>query len=642
MTLPTHRIHWSAVLIVISIILLIIYYPGLFGDFILDDYGNLDKLGDYNGIRNLATFLQYINSGIAGPSGRPISLLSFLIDGQNWPADPFPFKRTNLIIHGLNGLLLFFCARLLVRRSTVSEQGASIIALFASALWVLHPFHVSTVLYVVQRMAMLSAFFSLATILAYLYARQHLGSQPKKAYGLMTFALGTGTLLSTLSKENGALTPLLILCLEVTVLSAHTGRNNRLNRYWSAIFLGLPSLFILAYLLKHVDIARFDDILGHREFSLKQRLLTECRIVMGYLHSLLIPRMSYPGVLNEQIVLSKGVLEPLSTLPAFLAVLMLPAAAWLYRKKQPFIALALLFFFAGHILESTTIALELYFEHRNYLPSVFLFLPAAVFFEQTRVKLLRSFIVLFLLMCCFLTYQRAALWGDPVKLSLFWAHQNTDSARAQRTAAMTLEQKGYPLQALKLLKHAKKQIPQSLDIQLHWAELKCQYADLSEADYSSIQSALRELHYTSSVYNLLEVFFVLVNDKPCKAFSAERSIELLDILQNNPSVLAQPDVIYQMHHVKGLVYAKNGFLSEAYREFDQALKRSQRSEHGLLQAGILATHGAFESALTHLDTTQKIFAKKPDQHHYFATQYDKEIRLMRAQIEMDFEHAKGR
>ena len=40
-------------------------------------------------------------------------------------------------------------------------------------------------------------------------------------------------------------------------------------------------------------------------------------------------------------------------------------------------ALALLFFFLNHIIESTVLPLELIFEHRNYLPAMFLFLPIA-------------------------------------------------------------------------------------------------------------------------------------------------------------------------------------------------------------------------------------------------------------------------
>ena len=49
-------------------------------------------------------------------------------------------------------------------------------------------------------------------------------------------------------------------------------------------------------------------------------------------------------------------------------------------KKQPLFSFALLFFFLNHLVESTIFPLELVFEHRNYIPSFFLFLPVAGWF----------------------------------------------------------------------------------------------------------------------------------------------------------------------------------------------------------------------------------------------------------------------
>jgi hypothetical protein len=47
-------------------------------------------------------------------------------------------------------------------------------------------------------------------------------------------------------------------------------------------------------------------------------------------------------------------------------------------KKYPLISFGILFFLLNHLIESTILPLELFFEHRNYLPSLFLFLPLAV------------------------------------------------------------------------------------------------------------------------------------------------------------------------------------------------------------------------------------------------------------------------
>src|SRR5687768_2841566 len=79
------------------------YWPGLHGGFLFDDYANLDALGRYGGVRDLHSFLYFLTSGEADPTGRPLAQLSFLLDARDWPADPWPFKRSNVLLHLLNG-----------------------------------------------------------------------------------------------------------------------------------------------------------------------------------------------------------------------------------------------------------------------------------------------------------------------------------------------------------------------------------------------------------------------------------------------------------------------------------------------------------------------------------------------------------
>src|SRR5688572_2168657 len=92
------------------------YRPGLSGGFLFDDFANLPSLGAGGRIDNAAAFWRYLTSGSADPTGRPVSLLSFLIDARDWPADAAPFLRTNVLLHLLNGALLFVLLRTLGRR----------------------------------------------------------------------------------------------------------------------------------------------------------------------------------------------------------------------------------------------------------------------------------------------------------------------------------------------------------------------------------------------------------------------------------------------------------------------------------------------------------------------------------------------
>ena len=166
-----------------------------------DDYGSIGALADYGGVRDWRTFKAFVFGGHAGPTGRPLSLLSFLIDANNWPTDPWPFKRTNLIIHLVNGALLGLLAGKVLRVLEFDKHSARWIALISTACWLLHPFLVSTTLYAVQRMAQLSTLFMFAGLAAYLHGRVLVTTNTVRAYSIMTLSLGFFTFLANQSRK---------------------------------------------------------------------------------------------------------------------------------------------------------------------------------------------------------------------------------------------------------------------------------------------------------------------------------------------------------------------------------------------------------------------------------------------------------
>ena len=88
------------------------------------------------------------------------------------------FKVVNLVLHLICGWVLFITVALLLRimaDSNLTQLNSTeqfYTAAVTSALWILHPLHVSTVLYSVQRMAILATLFSLLGIYFYLAMRR--------------------------------------------------------------------------------------------------------------------------------------------------------------------------------------------------------------------------------------------------------------------------------------------------------------------------------------------------------------------------------------------------------------------------------------------------------------------------------------
>jgi hypothetical protein len=90
----------------------------------------------------------------------PLTWLSLMLDRSLFGPDAAGFHATNLALHIASTLLLF----LLLQRMT----GARWRSAFVAALFALHPLHVESVAWVAERKDVLSTFFGLLTLRAYL------------------------------------------------------------------------------------------------------------------------------------------------------------------------------------------------------------------------------------------------------------------------------------------------------------------------------------------------------------------------------------------------------------------------------------------------------------------------------------------
>jgi hypothetical protein len=86
------------------------------------------------------------------------------------------------------------------------------------------------------------------------------------------------------------------------------------------------------------------------------------------------------------------------------AVVLLIALAIKQYRSWPYLSFGVLFFFLNHLIESSIIPLELVFEHRNYIPSMFLFVPLAnglwAILDDCRLRRQRLYPFLQLSSCC--------------------------------------------------------------------------------------------------------------------------------------------------------------------------------------------------------------------------------------------------
>ncbi len=616
---------WLTLLAGLAIICIawFVYAPGLHGAFLFDDFANLPSLGASGPIDNWPAFWRYITSGTADPTGRPLSLLSFLIDAQDWPASPYPFKRTGLILHLLNGTLLALLLRQLGLRlfsPTVENQRATrqieAAAVLGGAFWLLHPLLVSTTLYVVQREAMLPFSFAMIGALCWLKGRDAASRNDKlRAWLWLITGLPLCTLLGILCKANGILLPALILLIECFIPQRPTLRSYRVGM---TLFAVVPTLFVFAYLAYEGWHGIFRGISAVRPWTLVQRLMTEPRVLMQYLDLLWLPRPYTTGLFNDQVHASTSLISPITTLISLICVAALIAMAIKLRRTRPALALAILFFFVAHLLESSTVALELYFEHRNYLPAALMFWPLSLWLCGVRsttpavpiASLTAPPMALRATLGCILiaglacmTWARADLWGNENEQALLWARMNPGSPRAMTNAALVEMQMGHPELAVARLVPAQKLAPNEVQIALNLLAARC---SMGSVDNSTVDAALNALRTTRDPGAFLMKWMGSAiwqaRESSCPALGLDALGNMLDAAQSNPYLTSQPGRRQDLYSLRGQwILARGGGGQAALNNFNKALDEQVRASAAFQHAGILATAGYPALALAHLD-----------------------------------------
>ena len=427
---------------VLFLVLTAVYWPGLHGHFIFDDVPNVVDnvaLKAFDG--SFWSLIDAATSGTSSPLGRPFSMATFALNFHLFGDSPFSFKLTNLIIHMANSMLVYLLARQLWRRLGFDTGGARslIPVMWTTAIWALHPINLTPVLFVVQRMTSLSAFFILAALSLYLYGRQ-----AKTISGLV--AIAAGILLcwpaAILSKETGVLLPLYVFLIEWLIFGTFKAVSAKLK--WIALlFLGGAVAWVCWTKWGFITAGY-----SVRDFNLQERLLTETRVLWFYVRQMLLPTPGVFGLFHDDIAISRGFTAPVSTLLAILGWIAMVALALQQRARRPLFAFAVFWFLASHMLESTIFPLEIAYEHRNYMAflGLLIWLASLLFPVQQKPTWLVPRLVLagsFIAFCGLVTSLRSMQWADEFHRTQIEVADHPGSARANYQAATVTMQRTY-------------------------------------------------------------------------------------------------------------------------------------------------------------------------------------------------------
>ncbi|HKO56782.1 MAG TPA: hypothetical protein VJ276_12980 [Thermoanaerobaculia bacterium] len=233
----------------------------------------------------------------------PLTWLSHMLDVELFGLNAGAHLLSALLLHILSTLALFFALRQLT--------GATVRSAFVAALFAIHPMHVESVAWVSERKDTLSTLFGMLALLAYAYRRE-------KRW-LVAAALAA----SLLSKQMLITLPFLLLVLDWWPL-------RRLNT--AAVKEKIP-LFVLCV------VGAIVAVIGQRNLNAVQT--AEALPLGDRLANAVVAYAKYLGKLvwptDMAAIYPMTTVSASATLGALAILVGISAAAWMLRKRAPYL-----------------------------------------------------------------------------------------------------------------------------------------------------------------------------------------------------------------------------------------------------------------------------------------------------------------
>jgi tetratricopeptide (TPR) repeat protein len=402
------------VISIFFVIAFLIYFSSINSSFQFDDQNNIigntsvhiDKL-------SLEALKGAASSGTdAGSSLRPLAYISLALNYYFSGLDTTSYHVVNIIIHVLNAFFIYLIILALFDYDKADDEKKgklTISAFFTALFWLVTPSNSQAVIYIVQRMTLMMTFFFLLSFWFYVKGRK------LKRAKYFVFS-GIFFLLSFLSKQNAITLPLVIILYEL--IFERGGDLKDISRNEKFILAVLVIFMLLPAILLWDNIHEMFKISPHKwDFSYYERELTQFRVLVFSLSLLILPLPNRLSVLHH-IVKSTSLFSPITTFFSIILILGLFVVAILRIKKSPYFSFALLWFFITMSVE-LLVPIELFHEHRLYLPSIFL-IGASVNYATERFydkrQVLISALCSIIVLWGVLTGIRGKTWMTPLSL----------------------------------------------------------------------------------------------------------------------------------------------------------------------------------------------------------------------------------
>lgn len=439
---------------VLGMLCVVCYINSINAPFVFDDKSNIVDNPSVH-IDTISYNSLYIAGFRSVMPSRPVANVSFALNYYIDKLDVTTYHLVNIVIHFINGLLVYFLSCFVflqtakIHRHEEIRDSTRIIylmAMLSAAIFIAHPVQIQSVTYIVQRMNSMAVMFYLFSIITYLLGRTSEYMVKRRIYYsicVISWFLALG------SKEIAATLPLAILLIELYFFQA-TGRYLFRKNLVPVALLSILMILVSLYFLGENPVDRIMHDYQTRGFSMSERLLTECRVLVFYLSLVLLPLPSRLNLLHE-FEISHSLVDP----PTTLISIFLLAAMFLFAvysvKRHRLLSFCILWFFLHLLVESSIIGLEIIFEHRLYLPMAGVSMAVSWYiFSWTDNKQVIRFVssIALILLLSTATFFRNQTWATEIKLWTDVIHKNPESYRAYFNLANDLAERGKDKEAI--------------------------------------------------------------------------------------------------------------------------------------------------------------------------------------------------
>ncbi len=619
--------HQNIALLFMAVLTFIVYSNTFNAPFVLDDYVLITN-NPHVRLTDL-TMEGLMRSGFNSTSARPFAMISFAFNYYFHTYKLMGYHLVNIFIHITTGILFYFLikttlsefkaqsSKLKAKNLEAQQQSTlnpTFIAFFAALIWLVHPVQIQSVTYIIQRMNSMAAMFYVLSLLLYAKGRiVHIqevnnsqlathNSQPvaNLRFHMRSTLCYTGSLFAGIvalgSKEIAATLPFFILLYEWYFFQKMSV--NWLRRHF-LLFTGICILFLLMAFIYFGGNPIKEILSGYHSsvLTLNQRVFTEIRVVIFYISLLLFP---HPARLNldHDFPLSHSLIEPITTLISFGGIVFLFLFALNIAKKERLISFCILWFLGNLVIESSVIGIEIIYEHRIYLPSMFIILMTVIFVNRyvKRTWLKSTLLCTLVCVCSAWTYERNSIWSDRITLWSDCVKKSPNLARPHDNLGGALLTQGKVVDAMRHFQDAMRIDPN--DYRAH------HNMGVALEKQGKFDEAIEHYFKALSIKPDFEEAYNNLGNNVLKQGKLDEAIKYYSrVLYINPELT-------QAHYNLGLVLLRKGNNIEAIDSFSKALKLDPGLANAYNNWGVaLLREGEIDKAIAFF---QKALQIQPD------------------------------